>query len=45
MGIPLGIPEIYLILLKTVYFKHFEHFLAIEIFEIIKYTANYCVYV
>ena len=31
--------------LKTVYFKHFEHFPAIEIFEIIKFTANHCEYV
>ena len=28
--------------LKTAYFKHFEHFPAIEIFEIIKFTANHC---
>ena len=32
------------ILLKTAYFKHFEHFPAIEIFEIIKFTANHCEY-
>ena len=31
--------------LKTAYFKHFEHFPAIEIFEIIKFTANHCEYV
>ena len=24
---------------------HFEHFAAIEIFEIIKFTANHCEYV
>ena len=33
------------ILLKTAYFKHFEHFPAIEIFKIIKFTANHCEYV
>ena len=33
------------ILLKTAYFKHFEHFPAINIFEIIKFTANHCEYV
>ena len=33
------------ILLKTAYFKHFEQFPAIEIFEIIKFTANHCEYV
>ena len=31
--------------LKIAYFKHFEHFPAIEIFEIIKFTANHCQYV
>ena len=35
----------YSILLKTAYFKHFEHFPAIEIFEIVKFTANHCEYV
>ena len=35
----------YIILLKTAYFKHFEHFPAIEIFEIVKFTANHCEYV
>ena len=30
---------------KTAYFKHFEHFPNIEIFEIIKFTANHCEYV
>ena len=35
----------YIILLKIAYFKHFEQFPAIEIFEIIKFTANHCVYV
>ena len=33
------------ILLKTAYCKHFEHFPAIEIFEIIEFTANHCEYV
>ena len=33
------------ILLKTAYFKHFEQFPAIKIFEIIKFTANHCEYV
>ena len=33
------------ILLKTAYFKHFEQFPAIEIFEIIKFTVNHCEYV
>ena len=33
------------ILLKSAYFKHFEHFPAIEIFEIIKFTANHYEYV
>ena len=33
------------VLPKTAYFKHFEHFPAIEIFEIIKFTANHCEYV
>ena len=33
------------ILLKTAYFKHFEDFSAIEIFKIIKFTANHCEYV
>ena len=33
------------ILLETAYFKHFEHFPTIEIFEIIKFTANHCEYV
>ena len=35
----------YSILLKTSYFKQFEHFPAIEIFEIVKFTANHCEYV
>ena len=30
--------------LKTAYFKNFEHFASIEIFEIIKFTANHCEY-
>ena len=41
VGIPWGIPNHWdtVILLKTAYFKHFEHFPAIEIFEIIKFTV------
>ena len=27
---------------KTAFCKHFEHFPGIEIFEIIKFTANHC---
>ena len=48
MGIPWGTPEIqwfWLKQLKTAYFKHFEHFPAIEIFEKIKFAANHCEYV
>ena len=40
--------EVYLryrILLKTAYFKHFEHFPGIEIVEITKFTANHYEYV
>ena len=33
------------ILVKTAYFKHFEHYPAVEISEIIKFTANHCEYV
>ena len=35
----------YSILLKTAYFKEFEHYPAFEIFEIVKLTANHCEYV
>ena len=48
MGIPWGTPEIqwfWLKQLKTAYFKHFEHFPAIEMFEKIKFIANHCEYV
>ena len=48
MGIPWGTPEIQWFLLKqlkTAYFKHFEHFPAIEMFEKIKFAANHCEYV
>ena len=30
---------------NSAYFKHFEHFPTIEIYEIIKFTANHCEYV
>ena len=33
------------ILLKTAYFKHFQHFPANEIFETIKFAANKLEYV
>ena len=48
MGIPSGTPEIQWFSfkqLKTAYFKHFEHFLAIEIFEkknLLQTTVNMC---
>ena len=48
IGIPWDIPEIHefcLKQLKTAYLKHFEHFAAIENFDIIKFTANHCEYV
>ena len=48
MGIPWGTPEIQWFWLKqpkTAYFKHFEHFPAIEMFEKIKFAANHCEYV
>ena len=48
MVIPWGTPEVQWFCwkqLKTAYFKHFEHFLAIEIFEKIKFTANHYEYV
>ena len=41
----LGYNNFFLKQLKTAYFKHFQHFPAIEIFEIIKFTANHCEYV
>ena len=31
-----------MILLKTAYFKHFEHFLAIEKFKKTNFAANHC---
>ena len=48
MGITSGIPEIQkfcLKPLKTVYFKHFEHFTAIEKFTKITFAVNHCEYV
>ena len=33
------------ILLKTAYFKHFEHFPAIEKFKKANFAANHCEYV
>ena len=48
MGIPWGIPEIQgfsLRQLKTAYFKHFEHFPAIEKFKKTNFAANHCEYV
>ena len=47
MGILWGTPEIQwfcLKQLKTAYFKHFEHFLAIEIFEKVTFAANHYEY-
>ena len=41
----LGYNNFFLKQLKTAYFKHFQHFPGIEIFEIIKFTANHCEYV
>ena len=35
----------YMILLKTAYFKHFEHFPAIEKFKKLNFAANHCEYV
>ena len=44
-----GIPERHtsdtVILLKTAYFRHFEHFPAIEKFEKLNFAANHCEYV
>ena len=48
VGIPWGTPEIQWFCikqLKTAYFKDFEHFPAIEIFEKTKFATNHCEYV
>ena len=48
MGIPWGTPEIQwfcLNQLKTAYFKHFEHFAAIEKFKTTHFAANHCEHV
>ena len=48
MGIPWGIPEMQWFCwkqLKTAYFKHSKHFLAIEKFKKTNFAANHCEYV